>query len=252
MKTYRKGIKDKAFNKNVSVKTILQYIINSINPKIKLVCDYDMVYESFTIYQATGMDVLQKIQEDTRSDIYFKMTISNNLGKSIDEINVNEFDEGNLELHVRMPYIENKSLDINHCDYSMQHNIESSNLEYIETADKKVKVKIVTNSITGYVKQVEYGHADGEEFEYKINRISEPDMKKIAEQEFKKLIKPGYSGTFTGWLLPFVAPGYSIGIFDEDFPEKDGDYIVVGVNTTYSEAGGIRTITPGIKISKNK
>ncbi|MBV6880937.1 hypothetical protein KVY03_13930 [Epilithonimonas sp. FP105] len=38
-------------------------------------------------------------------------------------------------------------------------------------------------------------------------------------------------------------------INDEDFPEKDGVYNVDSVTTSFSEAGGRRTITPGIKLS---
>ncbi|WP_449398491.1 hypothetical protein [Chryseobacterium wanjuense] len=63
---------------------------------------------------------------------------------------------------------------------------------------------------------------------------------------------PGYEGSFTAWLIPYVEPNYSIGIYDEDFPEKDGIYNVESVTTNFNENGGVRTITPGIKLSANK
>ena len=265
---FRKKIKDKSFSQ-ASVKTILQYVINSINPKIKLVCDYDMVYESFTIYKAEGIDVLLQIQQDTGADVYFQSALSEKTGNSyqlvdilIDNVvfkettkqNEKKAEEINLNsvLNIRMPYIQDKKNIVTKCDYSFQHNIETSNLEYIDTTDKKVKVRIITHNKNGTVNEEEFGNAGGEEFEYKVNRISKDQMKKRAKQEFDRLMRPGYTGSFTGWLLPYVAPGYSIGIYDDDFPEKDGVYIVESVITTFSENGGVRQISPGIKLSKNK
>ena len=274
---FRKKIKDKQFSQ-ASLKTILKYVIDSVDSQIKLDCDYDMVYETFTIYQADAIDVLKQIQQDTGADIYFQSILSEMIGKNfqkteilIDSLSFKDSESDitekkskkseasksenlslNAVLKVKMPYIENQKITESHCDYSFQHNIENATLEYIDTTDEKVKVKIITHNKNGTTNEVEYGNTGGEEFEFKINRISRDAMKKRAKQEFDRLMKPGYTGNFTGWLIPYVAPGYSIGIYDNDFPEKDGIYMVESVITTFSEQGGVRQISPGIKLSENK
>ena len=58
-----------------------------------------------------------------------------------------------------------------------------------------------------------------------------------------------YEGAIDTWLIPFVQPTYTAKIKDEDYPEKDGKYYVVGVNTSVSESGGKRTVKLGIKVS---
>lgn len=78
---FRKKIKDKQFSQ-ASLKTILKYVIDSVDSQIKLDCDYDMVYETFTIYQADAIDVLKQIQQDTGADIYFQSILSEMIGKN--------------------------------------------------------------------------------------------------------------------------------------------------------------------------
>jgi len=74
-------------------------------------------------------------------------------------------------------------------------------------------------------------------------------MKKIADNEVLKQSAAGYEGSFDTWLIPFCKPTFSARIKDEDYPEKTAYYYVKSVTTTLSEAGGVRTITPGIKLS---
>lgn len=243
-----------------TVKQIAKHVCSHFNKNIKVVCDYDMGYEKFTIYKATGLDVLKQIQEDTGADIYFKSSDTDEIGKNTNSFNLileknaekpEKPVKETLELHIRMPYMK-KEIEKAETDFSFQHNIESGSLEYVDTTDKKVKVKITTVSTKGITETVEYGNTGGDEFEYKVNRINNSEMKKRAKIEFEKLMRPGYTGSFTAWLIPYVEPNYSIGIYDKDFPEKDGIYNIESVKTDFSSTGGIRTITPGIKLSKNE
>jgi hypothetical protein len=78
--------------------------------------------------------------------------------------------------------------------------------------------------------------------------MSEADMIKVANAALIKNSFDGYSGSFDGWLIPFIKPTYSARIEDADYPYKDGNYYVVSVKTNFSESGGVRTITPGIKL----
>ena len=67
---FRKGVKDVEL-KPTSLPKIAKLLIDQIDSSFKLVCDYDITYEKFVIHQATGYDVLKKLAEETKANIYF-------------------------------------------------------------------------------------------------------------------------------------------------------------------------------------
>lgn len=220
---FRVGVPDVEL-KPTSLKKIAQYLIDKIDPSFTLSCDFDISYEKFVIHQATGYDVLKKLQEETKANIYF--------------------DTINKVLHIHAPYVEIGGV----VKYSMQRNIEKSSLEYKRAIDKKVEVTIESTDSKGKVKSITSGTTGGDKITFKVGPMSEADVKKIAESTLKKNSFDGYSGSFDGWLIPFVQPTYSAIIEDTDYPHKNGRYYVIGVKTSFSESGGKRTITPGIKL----
>lgn len=222
---FRKGIPNKEF-KPATVKQIAQYLVDQIDKSYKVVCDYDIPYDKFTIYQATGFDVLAKLQEETGADIYFDMR--------------------NKELHIHPAYTRKGG----EADYSMQHNIESSSLEFKSAEDRKVEVTVESVGLDGKTISTTVGTTGGEKITKKVGRMSAAAIKIIANTEYKNKMAPGYEGSFNAWLIPYVEPSYTIGIYDDDYPYKDGRYYCESVTTSFSEAGGVRTITPGIKLSK--
>lgn len=222
---FRKGIPNKEL-KPATVKQIAQYLVDQIDKSYKVVCDYDIPYDKFTIYQATGFDVLAKLQEETGADIYFDMR--------------------NKELHIHPAYTRKGG----EADYSMQHNIESSSLEYKSAEDRKVEITVESVGLDGKTISTTVGTTGGEKITKKVGRMSAAAIKIIANTEYKNKMAPGYEGSFNAWLIPYVEPSYTIGIYDEDYPYKDGRYYCESVTTSFSEAGGVRTITPGIKLSK--
>lgn len=220
---FRVGVKDVEL-KPSSLKSIAQYVIDKIDQSYKLSCDYDISYEKFVIHQATGFDVLKKLQEETKANIYF--------------------DTQNKILHIHPPYLEKGGA----VKYSMQQNIEKSTLEYKKAVDKKVEITVESTDSKGKVKSITAGTTGGDKITMKVGPMGEVDMKKVADAALRKNSFDGYTGSFDGWLIPFVKPTYSAIIQDQDYPYKDGSYYVVGVKTNFSESGGVRTITPGIKL----
>lgn len=221
---FRKGIPNKEF-KPATVKQIAQYVVNNIDSSFKVVCDYDLPYDKFTIYKASGFDVLAKLQEETGADIYFDMQ--------------------NKELHIHPAYTRKSG----EADYSFQHNIENSSLEYKTAEFKKVEVTIESVGLDGKTISKMVGQPGGEKITKKVGRLSANAIKIIADTEYKNRIAPGYEGSFDAWLIPYVEPSFTIGIYDDDYPYKDGRYYVESVKTNFSESGGKRTVTPAIKLS---
>lgn len=222
---FRKAVKDVEL-KPTSVKKIAEYLVKQIDPKFKVVCDeFDLGYQKFVIHQATGYDVLKKLQEETAANIYF------NTQKK--------------ELHIHPPYIE-KGGDV---IFSAQKNVRSISLEYKKKIDRKVEVTIENVGKDGKVKSYKTGTTGGDSVTRKVGGLSTDSIKKIAEAELLKRSADGYEGSFDSWLIPFVAPTYSATYFDKDYPIKDGKYYVVSVKTNISSAGGKRTIQLGVKLS---
>jgi hypothetical protein len=221
---FRIGVKDEEL-KPTSVKKIAQRLIDQIDSSFTVNCDFDLNYEKFTIHQATGYDVLKKLQEETKANIYF--------------------DTGKKVLHIHPPYVE-KGGEVN---YSMHHNIESSKLEYKRAIDKKLEVTVESTDLNGKVTKETVGTTGGDKITLKVGNMSKADVKRVAEAALKKNNFDGYEGTFDGWLIPFVEPTYSALIKDADYDYKTGRYYVVSVKTSFSETGAKRTIGPGIKLS---
>jgi len=220
---FRVGVPDVEL-KPTSLKNIAQTLIDKIDPSFTLNCDYDIGYEKFVMHQATGYDVLKKIQEDSKANIYF--------------------DTVNKVLHIHPPYVEVG----NTVKYSMQVNIEKSSLEFKKASDKKVEVVVESTDLKGKVKSITTGTTGGEKITLKVGSMSEADMQKVAAATLKKTSFDGYSGTFDAWLIPLVKPTDSVIIEDQDYPYKTGRYYVISVKTSFSESGAVRTITPGIKL----
>ncbi len=221
---FRKGVKDKEL-KPTSLKKIAQYLVDEIDLGYKVSCTYDINYEKFTIHQATGYDVLKKIQQESGANIYFNTETK--------------------ELHIHPPYVE-KGGEV---FYSMQKNIENSSLEFKNKLDAKVEIIVESTDIKGNVHQTTTGTTGGDKVTIKVGSMNEASKKLRAEIELIKRTEPKYEGTFDTWLIPMCKPTYSARIKDEDYPEKTAWYYVVGVTTNLSESGGKRTITPGIKLS---
>ncbi|WP_229665944.1 hypothetical protein [Flavobacterium suaedae] len=211
--------------KPTGIKSIAQYVVNNIDSSFTVNCDYDISYEKFTIYQATGYDVLKKIQEETKANIFF--------------------DTANKVLHIHPPYVE-KGGDVK---FSMHHNIEQSSLEYKRAIDKRVEVTVESTDLNGNVTSITTGTTGGDKVTIKVGPMSKADMQKVADAALVKNSFDGYEGTFDSWLIPVVRPTYTAEIIDLDYDFKNGKYYVVAVTTSFNDSGGKRTTTLGIKLS---
>jgi len=218
---FRKPIANKVFKKP-DVTDILNYICKQIGG-YTLSCDYSFKYDKYVIHNTTGYDVLKGIQEESKANIYLKDNV----------------------LHVHPQYKE----IFGTAAYSFQYNIEKSELEYRNEEDRPFEVNVEGKGKDGKIIRVTAGRKGGDSETIKRYGISDiPSLTKIAEEAAKIKSYTGYSGNFTGWLVPYCDAGYKVSIADEDYEYKDGNYYALKVETKLSQAGGERTITPGAKI----
>ena len=219
---YRKDVANKEFT-NTGVKQILQYVNKQVGG-FELSCDYDFRYNKFTIYNATGFDVLKKIQEDTKANVYLK-------GKT---------------LHIHPQYSETGATVI----YDFSENIEKADLKYRDEKKRKVLVEVEGSKKDGTVVKATVGTAGGDKITMKMPGVNDYNtLKKMAENQLAIKSYTGYDGNISGWLIPFVEHGDLAELRDREYPEKNGKYYIISVQTSVSQNGGERKITLGKKIS---
>ena len=221
---FRKSVKDEEM-KNASVKSILENISSQVGG-FSVSCDYDFTYDKFVINNATGYDVLKKIQDEASPNIYLKDKV----------------------LHVHPKYAE----IFGEARYDFSRNIdrEGTDLKYKSEDERKLLVVVEGTDETGATVSVEKGTTGGDKMTLKLPGVSSrSSLEQKAQSVLEQKVYTGYEGSFQSWLVPYVDAGYKVAITDPDYEIKNGTYYVISVETTFSKDGGVRKITLGKKIS---
>ena len=221
---FRKSVKDEEM-KDASVKSILENICSQVGG-FSVSCDYDFSYDKFVINNATGYDVLKKIQDEASPNIYLKDKV----------------------LHVHPQYAE----IFGEARYDFSRNIErdGTDLKYKSEDERKLLVVVEGTDETGATVSVEKGTTGGDKMTLKLPGVSsKSSLEQKAQSVLEQKVYTGYEGSFQSWLVPYVDAGYKVSITDPDYEIKNGTYYVISVETTFSQNGGVRKITLGKKIS---
>nr|DAT04889.1 MAG TPA: tail protein [Caudoviricetes sp.] len=219
---FRKDLPNEELKK-ISLSDLLSKVVKGIGKNYKIDCSYTWVYDKFVIRDATGYDVLKKVQEECGADIYLK--------------------DGVLHIHPPGEVIGKERF------YDFAVNIEEAELSFKRAEDKKVKVVVKAIMPDGKVKEIEVGSTGGEKVEVKCHASDTASMKARGEAEVKRRTFDGYDGSITTWLIPECNPGDTASIHDGDYTYKDGTYFVRSVTTDFSEDGGKRKVELGYRLS---
>ena len=219
---FRKDLPNEELKK-ISLSDLLSKVVKGIGKNYKVDCSYTWVYDKFVIRDATGYDVLKKVQEECGADIYLK--------------------DGVLHIHPPGEVVGKERF------YDFAVNIEEAELSFKRAEDKKVKVVVKAIMPDGKVKEIEVGSTGGEKVEVKCHASDTASMKARGEAEVKRRTFDGYDGSITTWLIPECNPGDTASIHDGDYTYKDGTYFVRSVTTDFSEDGGKRKVELGYRLS---
>ena len=219
---FRKDLPNEELKK-ISLSDLLSKVVKGIGKNYKVNCSYTWVYDKFVIRDATGYDVLKKVQEECGADIYLK--------------------DGVLHIHPPGEVVGKERF------YDFAVNIEEAELSFKRAEDKKVKVVVKAIMPDGKVKEIEVGSTGGEKVEVKCHASDTASMKARGEAEVKRRTFDGYDGSITTWLIPECNPGDTASIHDGDYTYKDGTYFVRSVTTDFSEDGGKRKVELGYRLS---
>lgn len=219
---FRKDLPNEELKK-IPLSNLLSKVVKGIGKNYKVNCSYTWVYDKFVIRDATGYDVLKKVQEECGADIYLK--------------------DGVLHIHPPGEVVGKERF------YDFAVNIEEAELSFKRAEDKKVKVVVKAIMPDGKVKEIEVGSTGGEKVEVKCHASDTASMKARGEAEVKRRTFDGYDGSITTWLIPECNPGDTASIHDGDYTYKDGTYFVRSVTTEFSEDGGKRKVELGYRLS---
>lgn len=232
----RKSIPNKVF-KQVKLKTLLEYVVSHCGVALLIDCTYTWTYSKFVINNATGYDVLKKVQDECGADIYIR---DNYLCvKAPGEVIKKKVNEQGKEEEVTTYY-----------DFAK--NIEKEDLTYKDAEDKRFEVVVKANMPDGKVKELKFGTTGGDKVEIKCATSDEASMKARAESELKRRSYSGYDGSITTWLIPECEPGCKASIHDADYPKKNGIYYVNSVTTTFDKGGGSRKVGLSFKLDDKR
>ncbi len=220
---FRKRLND-AEHKNIKLANLVNTIISEIGINCSVECDYNVAYDKFVFYQATAYDVLKKVQEDLKANVYFI----------------------NNTLHIHAPYKVLANSETVKFDFAI--NIEKSALKYVKASDKNVMVELHAKGPDGKEIKQNLGTTGGEVKKFVSTTSNPEEMKNIAKSIYNSYVYDGYEGSITGWLIPYCEPSYKVSINDDDYINKKGVYYAIQTKTSISKDGGIREITLGRRL----
>ncbi len=221
---FRTAIDDKEY-KQVSARQLAEQVVSQVDATYKVQCDYDFSYDKFVVRDATAYDILKKIQDETKANIYFDGTT----------------------LHIHPQYADMAAAPTVEYDFSV--NVEKSDLKYKRADERKYLVEAEGIAADGKRTKVTYGKAGGDRRSVKVYGVTDQQsLLQRAKEELSLVVYTGFEGSFTGWLVPYCAPAYRVRLHDREYPEKDGTYYVVATEVKFSSSGGERSVTIGKKI----
>jgi prophage tail gpP-like protein len=134
--------------------------------------------------------------------------------------------------------------------YVYGRNVIKHSLEWVDEDDVQLKVKAVSVSRDNVFTKEEVGDPEGEVRTIFFYDLADgEDLGERALQELTKYKYSGYRGKLTGFLMPICRIGNTVRYRDDNFANREGDYLVESVKTNLSTSGGRRSVTLGLKLS---
>lgn len=217
----------------VTLKQVIGYVISSVNAKFPAALTFsnnlpDVTFSEGLVIEAgnTAATVLQKIREEYGLTSYMK----------------------GRELYTGLAYGQTFGT----VKLSLAWNIIFHELMYRSEDDILLKAKAIgIKKDNTKVVVDDVGDADGEQRTlYFYNVTDKSQLKKLAEEELKRLKYTGYEGDLTTFLYPYAEPLMVADLRDPQYGEtRSGRYIIDSVNTEFGVYGARREVELGIKLT---
>lgn len=130
-------------------------------------------------------------------------------------------------------------------DFDFQQNVISSNLTYVSEDERKIKVKAVSFQEDGSTIEYETGDAEGDQRTLHYYHLNGKELKAIASAEISRLKVSGYEGEIVVLGLPKIQHGDGVMLIDNYNIDRQGQYFVDHVLTSWGEGGFRQTVKLG-------
>lgn len=124
--------------------------------------------------------------------------------------------------------------------YDFNTNIIDNDLEYTRKDDIRIRCKGISKLPSGKKLEFFWGDKDGDLRTLNYVNLDQKDLEAIVKKEIDKLKQDGFKNGFNTFGIPYCEPGYAAVLTDAEYPERDGSYLVEGVNTSFTADGGFR------------
>ena len=225
-----------------SLKDLLGKAVSDLEGRevIHVVCPDEINFSKVSLETNSGVDVLNKIAKYTdgalscffiKPDTLWCGRILTQYANGIDPFNGIG---GNSEINIRPGFnaLSDTSLLVHSSELNPVLVIYSKKLS------NGTRLTQSSNSVKGYVRvrnkllnQVKDAHS----------------LKILANEKSLKESYTGYEGYITGFLQPYIQPGNSVTISDNQFPERNGTYLVESTEVHFGIKGARRKVELGPK-----
>jgi hypothetical protein len=209
---------------STTLKEILTEVVK--DTPIKLAPEIqDIKLDKWIIRNANGAQVLQSLKNDLLLSVFIT-------------------DEG--KLYCGLQQMTNIGQTV---VYDLNFNLVENNLEFKSKEDRRIKIKFTYIDAKNKRESIEVGDPDGENREYHTSVISNmKTLETMAKAELDKLKYDGFDGDITSFLMPYATRGMKAKLIDSEHPNREANYFIKKVVTTYGIGGARRKVTLGTKI----
>jgi len=214
----------KAWNKPTTLKEVLEEIVK--DTPIKLATNIPSVpLDNYIIRNANGTQALQELKKNLPFAIFLN---------------------DKNELYCGLRQLTNIGQKVG---YDLNYNLIENNLEFKTKEERKIKVRYTYTDAEGTKKEVEFGDTGGELRSYRTAIISdEATLEKLAKDQIDLSKFDGFSESVTTFLIPFATRGMKAKMIDQEHTNREGNYFISKVKTTFGVDGARRVVTIGAKL----
>lgn len=128
--------------------------------------------------------------------------------------------------------------------------IDDTNLKYQRLEDVRLRVRAESiNTRTNARIELFVGDPDGAVKDFKILNASKSELEKFAKSKLSERKYEGYRGEFLTFGENYVRPGDIASLTSKQYPEKNGNYLVVSVKRMFGIEGYRQLVELGQRVS---
>ena len=133
--------------------------------------------------------------------------------------------------------------------YDLNYNLVENNLEFKAKEDRLIKVRYKYKAKDNKETVIEVGDSDGEQKEVYTSILRDPVlMKNFAIAELNRLKYDGFDGDVTSFLITYATRVMKAIIQDKDHKNREANYFIKKVVTTFGTGGARRKVTISNKL----